>query len=175
MTDDLRYPIGPEPPASPLHGVARAAAIEDVTALPRHLRAAVAGLTASQIDTPYRPGGWTVRQVIHHVADSHMHAFLRLKFALAETTPTIKPYDEQTWARFADTQLPLDVSLALLDGLHARWAAVMLSLDEDAFARTFIHPERPEPVSLTRHLQIYAWHGRHHTAHVTTLRLRQGW
>lgn len=175
MTEDLRYPIGPEPAASLLTGTTRTTAIEDIVALPRLLRQAVSNLTTSQIDTPYRAGGWTVRQVVHHVADSHVHAFIRMKMALAEDRPTISPYDERVWAGLPDARLPVDVSLTILDGVHARWAALLTSLDETAFARSFVHPERPEPVSLTRHLQIYSWHSRHHTAHITALRRREGW
>jgi hypothetical protein len=175
MTEDLRYPIGPEPAAAPLGGPARVAALEDIVALPRLLRQAVANLTRAQIDTPYRPGGWTVRQVVHHVADSHVHALIRMKMALVEDRPTISPYDERVWAELPDSRLPVDVSLTLLDGVHERWAALLRSLDETAFARVFIHPERPEPVSLARHLQIYSWHSRHHTAHITSLRRREGW
>jgi hypothetical protein len=175
MADDLRYPIGPEPAAAPLTAAARHEAIDAIVALPRNLRAAVANLTTSQIDTPYRPGGWTVRQVVHHVADSHMQAVARLKMALTEDTPTITPYDEQRWATLADTLLPIEVSLTLTDALHTRWAALYGPLDEAGFRRAFFHPERDERLTVDRHLQIYAWHSRHHVAHIVALRTREGW
>lgn len=175
MTDDLRYPIGPEPAATPLTGSALTAAIDDIVALPRLLRQAVSNLTTSQLDTPYRPGGWTVRQVVHHLGDSHMQALIRLKMALASSGPTISPYDEQIWAAMPDYRLPVDVSLGVLDGVHARWTALLAALDEAGYQRTFVHPERPEPVTIVRHVQIYSWHSRHHTAHITSLRRREGW
>jgi hypothetical protein len=175
MVDDLRYPIGPEPAASPLTDTSRRAAIDEIASLPGNLRAAVANLTASQIDTPYRPDGWTIRQVVHHVADSHMHSVIRLKTALAEDTPTIKPYDERVWATLADYRLPIEISLTLVEALHARWVALYGPLDEVGFKRAFFHPERGEQISVERHLQIYAWHSRHHVAHIVSLRQRQGW
>jgi hypothetical protein len=173
--EDLRYPIGQFVPAAPATLTVRAAAIDHIAAMPSRLRAAVDGLDDGQLDTPYRPGGWTVRQVVHHVADSHMHAFMRLKLALTEETPTIKPYDETRFATLADMSLPVGVSLGLLDALHARWVAICRAMTEEQFARSFFHPESGETVTLDRHAQSYAWHGRHHVAHVTSLRRRQGW
>ena len=175
-TDDLRYPVGRYEPAGEITTADRARWIAEVAALPTALRAAVAGLDAARLDTPYRPGGWTVRQLVHHVADSHMNAYTRYKLALTEAEPTIKPYDEARWAELADVAAvdPL-VSLALIDALHVRWAALLERLTPDDWARTFRHPDRPRPMRLDDVLGLYAWHGRHHTAHVTRLRERQGW
>jgi hypothetical protein len=132
-------------------------------------------LTEAQLQTPYRPGGWTVRQVVHHVPDSHMNAYIRFKLALTEDNPTIKPYDEAAWALLADTaHTPIQESLALLDALHRRWVVLLESLAPGDFARRLTHPEHG-PVTLEWMLQLYAWHGRHHTAHVTALRQREGW
>jgi len=152
----------------------REPAITVIAELPMRVRAAVAGLTGAQLDTPYRPGGWTVRQVVHHVADSHTNAFIRLKVALTEDQPTIKPYDQDAWSALADMRLPIDVSLVLLDGLHARWVALYRSLAPSAFARVFHHPEIGV-VTLDGQLQMYAWHSRHHVAHITSLRQREDW
>lgn len=175
-TLDLRYPIGPAAPVLPATPEVRAAAIAAISALPTHLRSAVSGLGDDQLDTPYRPDGWTVRQVVHHVADSHMHGFLRVKLALTEDTPVVKPYEEKAWAALVDSRLPVPVSLGLLEGLHARWAAIYEAMTEAQFARTFVHPEiGPTPLSLDWHVQQYAWHSRHHVAHITTLRVRKGW
>lgn len=173
--DDLRYPVGRFTP-SPLPGAeGRRQGIADIGALPGRMRDAVAGLTGAQLDTPYRPGGWTARQVVHHVGDSHINGFTRLKLALTEDAPTIKPYDEKAFAELSDTRLPIDVSLNLLDALHARWIALYAAMTDDEFARTFIHPDYPEPQTLDRHAQMYGWHSRHHVAHITALRQRQGW
>ncbi len=152
-----------------------AAAQAEVAATPAAMRAAVAGLTDSQIATPYREGGWTVRQVVHHIADSHMHAYIRFKFALTEENPTIRPYDEGAWAMLPDVDaLPVEVSLSLLEGIHARWVACMQGMEQAQFARAFVHPELgPQPLDIS--LLRYAWHGRHHVAHVTSLRTRNGW
>lgn len=174
MTPDLRYPVGAFDFAAPVTSNMRAPAIDALAALPARMRAAVAGLTDAQLDTPYRPGGWTVRQLVHHVADSHMNAYIRTKLALTETEPTIKPYDGDTWAPLPDSRLLVDVSLAILDGVHARWAAVWRSLAPAQFGRVFHHPELGT-VTLDLQLQHYAWHCRHHVAHVTSLREREGW
>jgi hypothetical protein len=174
-TADLSFPVGPFNPVLPATPQVRAAALDEIASLPARMRAAVSGLTAVQLDTPYRPGGWTVRQLVHHVADSHMNAYIRFKLALAEETPTVKPYDQEVWAAMADSRMEPEVSLAILDGVHARWAALYRALSEQQFSRTFLHPELAEPQSLDRQVQHYAWHGRHHLAHVTALRLRQGW
>jgi hypothetical protein len=152
----------------------RRAAIEQIGATPSRFRTAAAGLDERQLDTPYRPGGWTLRQVAHHLPDSHLNAYIRCKLALTEDAPTIKPYDEAAWARLPDSRLPIDVSLTLLDSVHHRWVVLLESLSEAEWDRTFVHPE----VGVTRLDQLvalYAWHGRHHVAHVTSLRERMGW
>ena len=175
MTLDLRYPIGPFTPVTPGTLEVRRAAIDDIAGLPQGIREAVAGLADRQLDTPYRPGGWTVRQLVHHVADSHMNGFIRLKLALTEDTPTIKPYDEKTWAELPDATLPIDISLTILDNLHVRWDAVYRGMSPQQFERTFYHPEKREYLSLDEHAQLYGWHSKHHVAHITMLRRREGW
>jgi hypothetical protein len=154
----------------------RRSAIDEIAALPKRMREAVSGLTDAQLDTPYRPGGWTVRQVVHHVPDSHVNAYIRLKLALTEEAPTIKPYDEKTWAMLADSRLPVEISLTLLDSVHARWVALCRDLNASDWARTFNHPEYPEgPRTIDWLVQVYAWHSNHHLAHITSLRKREGW
>jgi hypothetical protein len=173
--DDLRFPIGRfSAPAMSLPGV-RAAHIETLRQLPARLRAAVSGLTDSQIDTPYRDGGWTARQVVHHVADSHANCYVRFKLALTENWPTIKTYDEAAWANLADSRwLPPDVSLAMIEALHARWVGLLEAMSEEDFHKGFEHPEMGRQ-NLAKVLALYDWHSRHHTAHITSLRARQGW
>ena len=171
---DPRYPIGQVELQGRLAPAARAAAIAQIAALPAALRAAVHDLDDAKLDTPYRDGGWTVRQVVHHVADSHVNAYVRCKLALTETEPPLKGYDEKSWAELADVRLPLESSLQLLTGLHARWAACLRALPASAFARTGRHSERG-PMTLDDLVALYAWHGRHHAAHVTTLRAAKGW
>lgn len=176
MTDtSLQYPVGRFSVPEEITESAREAAIAELTALPAAMRVAVSGLSDTQLETPYRDGGWTVRQVVHHVADSHMHAYIRVKFALTEESPTIRPYDEGAWAILPDVALvPVGVSLSLLDGIHARWVACLSRLDADQFARPFVHPELgPQRIDLS--LLRYGWHGRHHVAHITSLRARMGW
>ena len=172
--DNLRYPIGEFVMPSSVTPGMRADAIAAIAAMPARLRDAVRSLSAAQLDTPYRPGGWTVRQVVHHLGDSHMNAFVRLKLALTENNPTVKPYDEKAFAELPDQQLPIDVSLALLDGLHARWAAVLNILTADQFARPLYHPEIGA-ITIEYLVQSYGWHSRHHVAHITRLREREGW
>jgi hypothetical protein len=173
--DDLRYPIGRfSPPASSMAGV-RAAHIQTVRLLPARLRAAVSGLSDAQLDTPYREGGWTVRQVVHHLADSHANAYVRCKLALTADWPTINAYDEAVWANLPDSRsLPVDVSLAMIEGLHTRWTTLLDALSEEDFQKGFNHPEFGR-VNLARQLAMYEWHCRHHTAHITNLRARKGW
>lgn len=172
--DDLRYPIGRfSPPASSLAGI-RAAHIQTLRLLPERLRAAVAGLSDAQLDTPYREDGWTVRQVVHHLADSHAMAYTRCKQALTEDWPTEAPYDEAAWAELADSRLPVDVSLALIEGLHGRWVALLEAMTDDDFRKGYNHPERGREM-LVKALAMYDWHSRHHTAHITSLRARKGW
>lgn len=138
------------------------------------MRAAVAGLSQAQLDTPYRPDGWTVRQLVHHVADSHANGYVRLKLGLTEQEPMIKPYDQEAWALLPDSRLPIEISHAILDGVHARWTELWRSLAPGEFGRTFRHPEIGT-VTLDFHLQMYGWHSRHHVAHITALRQREGW
>lgn len=172
---DLRYPIGKFTPVPSLTAAQRATCIEQIAAAPGHFRLAVTGLTPVQLDTPYRDGGWTVRQVVHHLPDSHMNAYVRFKLGLTEDAPAVKTYEEKDWAQTPEvTVTPVHVSLALLDALHARWVALLRAMTPPQFARTIKHPEWGTP-TLDAILAQYAWHGRHHTAHVTALRERMGW
>ena len=175
MTTDLRYPIGKPTKEPQLTEDERRGLIDRIEQAPARLRAAVEGLNDEQLDTPYRPGGWTVRQVVHHLPDSHLNCYTRFKLALTEDNPAIKPYDEDRWARLADTrETPIETSLVLLDALHARWVILLKSLTAAQWKRTFHHPEHGS-VALDRNLALYAWHGRHHVAHVVSLRERSGW
>ena len=172
---DLRYPIGPSDRSSPLTSGERAQRIDAIAAAPAQLRRAVAGLTDAQLDTPYRPNGWTVRQLVHHVADSHVNAYTRFRLGFTEDSPTIKPYDEKSWAELPDVKhLPITVSLNLLDALHERLAHLLRTVPASAYARSVVHPENG-PMTMDALLSTYAWHGKHHTAHVTGLRQREGW
>ena len=172
---DLRYPIGKFQPPASITATDRARFIDEIETLPGRLRSAIAGLDEAQLDTPYRPGGWTVRQVVHHFADSHMNSFVRFKLALTEDSPVIKPYDERAWAETADSRsIPVEPSLSLIEGLHQRWAALLRSLDGQQCQRTFTHPERGL-LTLDVTLAMYAWHCRHHTAHIVNLRKGMGW
>lgn len=173
-SSDLRYPIGRPALADALDASQRAEVITGIAALPSQLEAAVSSLTEAQLDTPYRPEGWTVRQVVHHVADSHLNAYIRFKLALTEETPTIKPYDEKAWAELADSRLPVSVSLSLVNLIHERWVAVLRNTGEVSYARTLRHPENGT-MTIDRLLGLYSWHGRHHVAHIAGLRQRSGW
>ncbi|MGE5111132.1 MAG: YfiT family bacillithiol transferase [Acidobacteriaceae bacterium] len=170
-TLNLSFPIGKFEWSGPNSDAQRAAFIADIATLPQKLHAAVSGLSESQFDTPYRPGGWTVRQVVHHIADSHMNAYIRFKLALTETQPLVKPYDEKAWAELPDSKLPIEVSLKLIDGLHERWAVVLRNMKPADFDRELKHPELGI-VHLDRYIALYAWHGKHHVAHITSLRER---
>jgi hypothetical protein len=173
--DDLRYPVGKFTLQPTLTTDGRRTLIRQIKDTPAAMRQAIAGLTDHQLDTPYRPGGWTVRQVAHHVPDSHMNAYIRCKLALTEDNPTIKPYNETEWAKIADTaKTPVDVSLTLLESLHTRWSVLLDSLSEADFARPLQHPEHGQ-VTIDWLVQLYAWHGRHHVAHITELRRRERW
>jgi uncharacterized damage-inducible protein DinB len=175
-TSDLRYPVGRFTPESGLSDARRAEFVDEIAQLPARLRAAVAGLDERQLGTPYRPGGWTVRQLVHHVADSHLNAYIRFKLGLTEDAPPVKPYDEALWADLPDVAVvPIETSLRLLDALHERWTALLRALTPEQLARIVHHPEHPQPMSLERLLDLYAWHSRHHVAHVTALREREGW
>lgn len=172
---DPRYPIGKFSYSGPMTVAEREAALDMIEQTPLELRKVVQGLAQEQLETPYREGGWTVRQVVHHVADSHMNAYIRLRFALTENAPTIKPYDEGQWALLHDAATaPVGVSLALLDALHTRWAMLWRSLKEEDFARVFVHPEHGER-TVDWLAAIYAWHGPHHVAHIAELRKTKGW
>lgn len=172
---DLRFPTGRFQRPASLDADARARAIDMVAATPARLREAVRGLSDEQIDTEYRPGGWTVRQVVHHVPDSHLNAYVRFKLALTENEPTIKPYEENAWAQLADVKVvPIATSLTLLDAIHERWLAILRAMSASDFERTLNHPENGRQ-RLDQVLALYAWHGPHHVAHVTTLRERMGW
>jgi len=172
---DPRFPIGKFSFPSAVTDSDRTEFISDIEEAPAKLRAAVAGLSPQQLDTPYRDGGWTVRQVAHHVPDSHLNAYVRYKLALTEDVPTIKPYAEDRWAQLADTQFtPIEVSLTLLDNLHDRWVRLLRSLQPEDWKREFRHPELGV-VTLEKNLALYSWHGKHHVAHITELRKRMGW
>lgn len=171
---DLRYPIGRFSPPGASTPELRAAQIYTLRELPERLSAAVAGLSDAQLDTPYRDGGWTVRQLVHHLADSHANSYIRFKLALTEEWPTIKPYDEAAWARLSDSALPIEGSLVLIEALHGRWVSLLESLSEEDFQRGYNHPETGRQ-TLATVLALYDWHSRHHTAHLTGLRERQGW
>ena len=173
-TPDLRYPIGEFTLPASITPATRSDAIEGIAALPERMRAAVRGLSESQLDTPYRPGGWTVRQVVHHVPDSHLNAYIRLKLAITENNPTIKPYDQEAFAQLPDQRLPIDVSLSMLDALHARWTTVLRALTAEQFARPLVHPEIGQ-ITVDYLVHHYAWHSRHHVAHITHLRAARGW
>jgi hypothetical protein len=173
--EDLRYPIGRFDPRATEQSDDFPQMIDAIAATPRNLRSAVDGLDQRQLDTPYRDGGWTVRQLVHHIPDSHINAYVRFKLAMTEDTPTIKTYDEGRWADLPDTAAtPIDVSLQLLDVLHDRWVRLLRAMGPDDFRRRLHHPEWGD-VNLALVLRQYAWHGRHHVAHILRLRERQGW
>jgi hypothetical protein len=175
-TDDLRYPVGRFQYDGNTSPTARERRIGEIAAAPAHLRQAVAGLTLEQLDTPYRAGGWTVRQVVHHVPDSHLNAYTRIKLALTEDEPTIKTYEEARWAELPDARTaPVEMSLTLLDVLHQRWVLLLRQLRPADFGRGFVHPEHGRRLGLDEVIAMYAWHGRHHVAQITSLRRRMGW
>ena len=174
--DDLRYPIGPfETEGRPLTPEERKRLIDVIEEHPERMRASVSGLDDQQLDTPYREGGWTVRQVVHHVVDSHLNAYVRFKLAVTEDSPTIRTYDEKEWATLPDAcEAPVQVSLDLLAALHRRWVDFLRALTPEDFRRSFVHPEMGA-LHVDALLEIYGWHGPHHVAHVTRLREREGW
>ncbi len=177
MESDLRFPVGKfQRPTAPLTDAQRRECIEAIAATPARMNEAVKGLRPEQLDTRYRPEGWTVRQVVHHVPDSHMNAYTRFKLALTEELPLIKPYNEAKFAELGDVQgAPIEPSLALLENLHKRWVLLLRTLGPTEWSRQFRHPEWEKPMSLDDSLALYAWHGRHHVAHITSLREREGW
>jgi len=175
MNEDLRFPIGKFAWPATVSAADRAAYITRIAAAPAKLRQALSGLTEEQLNTPYREGGWTLRQVAHHVPESHMNSYIRFKLALTEDEPTIKPYDEAAWGALNDVAVtPVEVSLALLENLHLRWVALLNGIEESGWKRKFRHPEIGV-VSLENNLALYAWHGDHHIGHVSSLRARKGW
>lgn len=169
--EDLRFPIGPYEPDEI---ESREERIQAIAELPALLRAAVDGLTDEQLDTRYRPGGWTLRQTVHHLADSHMNSYCRFKLALTEDRPVIRPYYEERWADLADSHLPIDESLSIIEGLHRRWVALLEAMTGEDYQRAFEHPQSGT-WKLENALALYAWHSRHHTAHITSTRERHGW
>lgn len=173
--DDLRYPVGKFKYDGPPSEEQKKAFLDEIATTPANLRAAVKDLSEAQFDTPYRPGGWTVRQVVHHVPDSHMNSYVRFKLALTEDDPAIKPYAEDRWAELADSKAtPIEVSLMLLDSLHDRWVRLLRSLSAEEWKKTFRHPVLGS-MTLEKTLALYAWHGKHHVAHITELRKRMSW
>jgi uncharacterized damage-inducible protein DinB len=174
--DDPRYPIGPFRFQGDADQRQREQWIGEIAVAPGSLRAAVTGLSPTQLDTPYREKGWTVRQVVHHLPDSHLNAYTRIKLALTEDEPTIKPYEEARWAELPDARSgPVELSLTLLESLHRRWVLLLRELGPDHFRRRFRHPEHGRMIALDEVLAMYAWHGRHHVAQITSLRSRMGW
>jgi uncharacterized damage-inducible protein DinB len=174
MTDP-RYPIGTFSFEGTIDAAQRQQWMSEIASQPLRLREAVAGLHDVQLDTPYREGGWTVRQVVHHVPDSHMNSYIRFKLALTEDNPTIKPYEEGAWAMLADSKLPVEVSLRLLESVHERWGMLLQHMTDADFEKTFVHPQSKQTLTLARALGLYAWHGNHHIAHVTELKKNKGW
>jgi len=176
MTQDLRYPIGKFAHDGDIGPEQREAWIRDIEQLPDQLAASLAGLSEEQLDTPYREGGWTVRQVAHHLTDSHMNCVMRFKLALTEEDPIIKTYDEDAWAKLADSsRAPVQLAVEEVRGLHRRWSMLLRSMTDADFARTYRYPEASRSSRLDRTLGLYAWHGRHHIAHIQSLRERMGW
>jgi hypothetical protein len=171
---DLSYPIGNFDWTQTVTPEKRIQYIADIAAAPAKFHEATAGLDNTQLDTPYRPDGWTVRQLIHHVADSHMNSYIRFRLALTEDQPAVNGYNEKEWAKLHDSVLPIDVSLKVLDGLHQRWADLLQAMTDADFERSFRHSEKG-PIRLDMNLALYSWHSRHHAAHITRLRERMGW
>jgi aminopeptidase C len=176
VTEDLRYPIGQFRYEGEPDQHRRDQWIEEIAATPANLRAVVAGLSPQQLDTPYRDKGWTVRQVVRHLPDSHLNAYTRIKLALTEDVPVIKPYEEARWAELPDGRAaPIELSLNLLESLHHRWVLLLRQLTPADFRRRFVHPEHGRSIELQETLALYAWHGRHHVAHIASLRRRMAW
>lgn len=174
MQDDLRFPIGKFDENIEITPEKRRQLIQTIAELPDKVKLATSNLTEDQLDTPYRPEGWTVRQTVHHIADSHLNAFSRFKLALTEDTPTIRPYFEDRWAELADSRMPIDVSIKIIEGIHARWSNLLQSMTDEDFAKKLNHPDSGL-WTLEKMLALYGWHCRHHTAHITNLRERSNW
>lgn len=174
--EQLKFPVGNFVPPKDTAEAQRKHWIEEIASLPSQLRTAVVGLTEEQLNTPYRPGGWTIRQVVHHLPDSHMNSYMRFRLALTEDNPTIRPYEEQLWAELPDAAHgPIDLSLDLLEMLHKRWVVLLKAMDEGDYQKTFFHPGSKRTFRLATVLALYAWHSRHHLAHITELKKRKGW
>ena len=171
MSDDPRFPVGKFDISN---YSSRAENLKTISDLPANLKAAVDGLSDQQLDTPYRDGGWTLRQTVHHIADSHINSLCRFKLALTEESPTIRPYYEDRWAELGDSSMPVDVSLKIVEGVHSRWTSLLEWMTDDDFSREFVHPDTGA-WTLERVLALYAWHSMHHTAHITSLRQQRGW
>lgn len=174
--EDLKFPIGKftKPLEYSEEFISRQ--IETIQQFPSHLRKAVATLSDAQLDTPYRPEGWTIRQVVHHCADSHMNSLTRFKLTLTEDKPIIKPYYEERWAELADSKtMPLEPSLKMLEGIHERWSVLLTKITKEELERSFIHPEHGKEIPLKENIGIYAWHCQHHLAHITTLKEKMEW
>jgi len=174
MMEDLRYPIGKFDKNFEITTALKQEYINEIAELPKKLKSAVENLNDEQLDTPYRPEGWTVRQTVHHIADSHLNSFIRFKLGLTEDMPTIRPYYEDRWAELEDSLLPIEHSMKITEGVHARWTTLLEAMSDEDFARKLVHPETGE-WTLENMLGLYAWHSRHHTAHITKLRDRNGW
>ncbi|SFS42585.1 YfiT family bacillithiol transferase [Paenibacillus sp. 453mf] len=175
MNNDLRYPIGLEVEDTP-NNDNRKIWMDNIKKLPARLQDAVADLSNEQLATPYRPEGWTINQVVHHVADSHMNSFIRFKLALTENEPAIRPYEETLWAETTDvSDVPISASLSIIEGLHSRWTALLESMSPEQYDRTFYHPGLQKSLTLGECLRLYSWHSLHHTAHITSLRERMNW
>jgi hypothetical protein len=175
LAEDLRYPIGKFTPPIELKKELRDKFIDTITRLPHDMRNAVNGLTEEQLDAPYRDGGWTLRQVVHHVADSHVNAYIRFKLTLTEVNPTIKPYIEQRWAELPDSKEPVELSLKILEAIHPRWVVVLNHISDEEMNFTFIHPEKNSSMTLFKTMALYAWHSEHHLNHILQLRKRMKW
>jgi uncharacterized damage-inducible protein DinB len=173
--EQLKFPVGKFVPQDTYTDAEISAFVQRIADLPNRLSNALQNLTDQQLDTPYREGGWTVRQVVHHVADSHMNAYIRIKWALTENNPTIKAYDEKHWAETPEVSADPQLSLALATALHAKWVVLLKAMLPTDFQRTFIHPQTGKQLTLARMVALYAWHGEHHTAHITSLRARMNW
>ena len=174
MSEDLRFPIGKFDKNIEVTSELRKSFVKTIEDLPNNLENAVADLSDEQLDTPYRPEGWTVRQTIHHVADSHLNAYIRFKLALTEDAPTIRPYYEDRWAELADSQMPIDVSMKIVEGVHSRWTNFLNAMSDEDFKKLLIHPESGT-WTLEKMLGLYDWHSKHHTAHIMNLRERENW
>ena len=174
MSEDLRFPIGKFSRENEITPELRRQFITEIAELPEILKSAVTDLNNEQLDTPYRPEGWTIRQTVHHVADSHLNSQIRFKLTLTEDVPTIRPYFEERWAELSDSRLPIEPSIKIIEGLHNRWTTLLNSMSDNDFERKLIHPDSGE-WTLSQMLALYAWHGKHHTAHITKLRERENW